>query len=145
MVQISRVAAIRDILGPVRYQYDTDISPQNSRSDVKRKDQLSVSEEDSVPLKHKKVKPTSKTFLTPVVNGIAKNLFKGSLEVAEFDYDEHDITSVKRRKHKAHHTDPAQIIWGKRLVEDEEIYSSVIVDGITYEVSQLVAFRAPFT
>jgi hypothetical protein len=95
-----------------------------------------VSEADFVPVKHKKVKPASKTFLTPIVNHIAKDLFKGSLEVAEFGHygEEQDMT-IKRRQHKAHHTNPAKIIWGERLVEGEEIYASVIVDGITYEVS----------
>jgi DNA (cytosine-5)-methyltransferase 1 len=143
-VRISRVAAIREILGPVHYQYDTGIPPRNSGSDAKR--HSSVSETDK-PVKHKKVKPASKTFLTPVVNRIAKDLFKGSLEVAEFGHDEeeYDITSTIRRKHKAHHTNPDKIIWGERLVEDEDIYSSVIVDGITYQVSQLLSFRTFFS
>lgn len=137
MVQISRVAAIREILGPTVY-YDTDISPRNSRPDVKRKSYSSL----PGAVKLKKVKPASKTFLTPIVNRIAKDLFKGSLEVAEFDHyeEEHDITSF--RKHKAHHTNPAKIIWGERLVEEEHIYSSVTVDGIHYQVSQLVSFWA---
>lgn len=140
MVQISRVAAIREILGPsVHYQYDMDISSPNSRPDVKRKRHSTFSE----AVKLKKVKPASKTFLTPIVNRIAKDLFKGSLEVAEFGHYEErhcDTTTTKRRQHKAHHTNPAKIIWGERLVEEEHIYSSVTVDGIHYQVGQLDSF-----
>jgi DNA (cytosine-5)-methyltransferase 1 len=139
IVQISRVAAIREILGPVKYQYDTDISAKDSRSSVKRKRDSSSSEADLVPEKHKhkRVTPARKTFLTPVVNRIAKDLFKGSLEVAEFSHygEEHNTVSIKRRQHKAHHTNPAKIVWGERLVEDEDVYESVIVDGVTYRVS----------
>jgi DNA (cytosine-5)-methyltransferase 1 len=139
VVQISRVAAIREILGPTVHYYDTDIPSRNSRPDEhKRHSPLSEA------VKLKKVKPASKTFLTPIVNRIAKDLFKGSLEVAEFGHYEegHDKTTVERHKHKAHHMNPAKIIWGERLVEEEHIYSSVTVDGIDYQVSLLVSFRA---
>lgn len=135
VAQVSRVAVIREILGPVHYEFETDISTQNSRSDGKRKRRSSSSEVDFVPFKHKKVTPINKTFLTPVVNNIAKDLFRGSLEVSESDHyeDESDAISVKQCRHKAHHTNPAKIIWGERLTED--FYSNAIVDGVVYEVS----------
>ncbi len=70
------------------------------------------------------------------MNRIAKNLFKGSLEVATSDfYENHDIASKKQRDYKAHTTNPNKIVWGKRLVEGQDVYGSVTVDGVTYQVS----------
>jgi DNA (cytosine-5)-methyltransferase 1 len=144
VIQVSRVAAIRQILGPLHYQFDTDISEGNSRPLSKRMRGMPISKADLVSSRPKKLAPASKTFLTLIVNRIAKDLFKGSLEVAKSDYyeDDHRIVSVKRRQHKAHHTDPAKIIWGERVVGDEDIYSSVIVDGVTYRVSRFLLFSA---
>jgi len=130
-IQIIRVPAIRDILGPLRYEFDTDISSESSwqaspepRHSVKGVSKLS-----------QKLKPSEKTFLTPVVNRIAKNLFKGSLEVATSGlYEDHDVASKKHRDYKAHATNPNKIVWGKRLVEGQDIYGSVTVDGVTYQV-----------
>ena len=89
----------------------------------------------------KKTIALGKTYLTPVVNRIAKNLFKGSLEVAQSDLydDDHDTVLVATRDYKGHHTNPKKIVWGDRLVDDEDIYDSVTVDGVTYCVCSLLS------
>lgn len=130
-IQILRVPAIRDILGPLRYEFDTDISSQSSWQDrpEPRHSKKSVSKLSQ------KLKPSEKTFLTPVVNRIAKSLFKGSLEVATSGfYEDRDIASQKQRDYKAHTTNPNKIVWGERLVEGQDVYGSVTVDGVTYQV-----------
>ena len=150
VVHISRVAAIREILRTV--PNNTDSPPPNSSTDSKRKRSSSLSdgeffqqkgssssseEEEFEPVRKKKVGPASKTFLTPNVNRIAKDLFKGSLEVAKFNHygEDHNIVSTKQRRHQVHRANPAKIIWGERLAEDgPEMYSSVLVDGVTYQV-----------
>ena len=73
------------------------------------------------------------------MNRVAKDLFKGSLEVAEFNHlgEGHDIVSINQRHHQVHRANPAKIIWGERLNESEGIgiYDSVLVDGVTYQVN----------
>lgn len=129
VIQISRVPVIREILGPLHYEIDDD---RKKQSKIGKR----VSSSEGAP----SMKPVilGKTYLTSIVNRIAKNLFKGSLEVAQSDlHEDHNTVSVKRRDYKGHHTNPAKIVWGDRLVDDEDIYDSVTVDGVTYRVWSL--------
>ncbi|KAF9535246.1 S-adenosyl-L-methionine-dependent methyltransferase [Crepidotus variabilis] len=74
-----------------------------------------------------------RTYLTPIVNRMSVDLFGGDLEVSRLE--EEDMTSVAQlREHKAHHTNPDKIVWRKNLVEDEEVYQSVAVDGTVGDV-----------
>ena len=49
-------------------------------------------------------------------------------------YEDRDIASQKQRDYKAHTTNPNKIVWGERLVEGQDVYGSVTVDGVTYQV-----------
>ncbi|RDB21087.1 DNA (cytosine-5)-methyltransferase 1A [Hypsizygus marmoreus] len=80
-------------------------------------------------LKHRNV-----TVVTPIVSQIAKNLFKGSLEVAGVsnfeDMDENVAAQIDNVQ--AHHADPKNMIWGDGEPEGGMYYASVIMDGVTY-------------
>jgi len=130
-IQISRVPAIREILGPMHYEDDVSRKEQSRIRNRSSKSEGGPSAKKTIAL--------GKTYLTPVVNRIAKNLFKGSLEVAQSDLydDDHDTVAVTRRDYKGHHTNPKKIVWRDRLVDDENIYDSVTVDGVTYRVGFL--------
>ncbi|KAF8965236.1 S-adenosyl-L-methionine-dependent methyltransferase [Flammula alnicola] len=135
-IQISRVPLVREIMGAAHYEFDVDISRLKSK--LKKVP-------TSKPTKHsdkgKKLPKENKTFLTPIVNRLAKNLFESSLEVAEsmlHDGDD-DGEHARVRRHKGHHSDPQEISWGRKLDdEDEDIYESAIVDGVTYSSGDIV-------
>jgi hypothetical protein len=115
--------------------YEVDV-PRKEQSRIKNR----ISKSEGGP-SAKKTIALGKTYLTPVVNRIAKNLFKGLLEVAQSDLydDDHGTVLVTRRDYKGHHTNPKKIVWGDRLVDDEDIYGSVTMDGVTYRVCSLLS------
>ncbi|KAF8077759.1 C5-DNA-methyltransferase [Lyophyllum atratum] len=100
-----------------------------SRAKVKRR---IINKEQEV-LKHRNT-----TVVTPTVSGIAKHLFKSSLEVAgSFTIDDAEI-AAKIDNIQAHHTDPKSMKWGLEEPEGGKYYGSVIMDGVEYRVGDSV-------
>ncbi|CAA7271617.1 unnamed protein product [Cyclocybe aegerita] len=131
-IPISRVPAVRKLT--LCEVLDDDSSGHSSGKGRRRKDDRSMSSKGLL----KKETGASKTYLTPIVNHIAQDFFKGSLEVAESMLDhEHDET-LQQCDHKGHETNPKKIVWSKHLGQESNIYQSVIVDGIIYQVGDVV-------
>lgn len=130
-IKISRVPAVREIMGPEHYDFDVDISPQHSKKERKSRPGMTSksSNKEIEILKHR-----NKTFLTTTVNEIAKDFFHGSLEAISDQEDVDETAPVKLPRHKGHYTDPLKIVWGDSF-PGGKVFKSAIVDGIIYNVS----------
>lgn len=126
-IQISRVPVIREITGPVHYDFDDDLK---APSRVCRKKKLTRDQEIEI-LKH-----SSNTFLTPIVNRIAQRFFEGSLEVSAQLLDDLDLdeTSVNIRDYKGHPLNPRRLVLSNRLVKGKDVFGNVTIDGVAYKV-----------
>ncbi|KAF8911019.1 S-adenosyl-L-methionine-dependent methyltransferase [Gymnopilus junonius] len=134
-IRISSVPVIWKIMGESHYNFDVKAPKPAARKSISSAAQKSANREKEV-LKHR-----SKTFLTEVVNRIAKNLFEVSLDVAESLADQDDGTEgtyVKLPHFKAHYSDPQHIVWGERFTESARTYWSVHVDGVLYKAGDVV-------
>ena len=122
--RISRVPVIREIIGPVPYDFDDVEAP----TCVSRKKKLTRNQETEI-LKH-----SSSTFLTPVVNRIAQRFFEGSLEVSAQLLDDLDETPVNLQDYKGHPLNPRKIVLSNRLVKGKDVFGNVTIDGVAYKV-----------
>lgn len=131
-IKIASVPAIRHIMGASHYDFDAKLPKSAARKPILSAARKSVNREKEV-LKHR-----SKTFLTEIVNRIAKNLFEVSLDVAESLADQDggaEETYIKLPRFKAHYSDPLQTVWGETFTESAGTYWSAYVDGVLYKVS----------
>lgn len=82
------------------------------------------------------LKHRNSTVVTPVVGHIASNLFKRSLVIAGSptfdDVDDHVAAEIDNVR--AHHSDPKSMRWGDSAEGVPGYYSSVTMDGVTYQV-----------
>ena len=124
-IRISRVPVIREIFGPVHYDFDDDAE---APSRVFRKKKLTRNQEIEI-LKH-----SSSTFLTPIVNRIAQRFFEGSLEVSAQILDDFDEISVNIRDYKGHPLNPRRMVLSNRLVKGKDVFRNVAIDGVAYKV-----------
>ena len=78
----------------------------------------------------------SRTVVTPIVSKIAKNLFRGTLEMAGNASDDvfEAAYRLSQSLFKGHHYDPESMVWGDPILPGLKYYSSVMLDGIIYEV-----------
>lgn len=76
-------------------------------------------------------------MVTPIVSGIAKNLFKGSFEVAGEStlQDRDEGVAAEIDNIQAHHSNPKNMSWGHNHPEEGKYYESLQMDGVTYHVS----------
>lgn len=120
-------------MGPIEYEFDTKI-PQVKSSPRKKKTANATTK--AKPPVQKKPAKQGKTFLTPIVNRIARDFFEGSLEVAQsaLDVDGDQEDTQHLRYHKSHYSNPEAISWGKRMKNCDGCYRSAVVDGVTYHV-----------
>lgn len=133
-IRISRVPAIREILGSSHYDFD-----DMKTTCISRKKNLTGNQELEV-LKH-----SSSTFLTPVVNRIAQRFFKGSLEVSVSLTDMLDETSVNLRDYKSHPLNPRKLVLSKRLVKGQDVFGNVTIDGVAYKVRSYFCMESQFS
>lgn len=124
-IRISRVPVIREIFGPVHYDFDDDVEAPTR---VFRKKKLTHNQEIEI-LKHSK-----RTFLTPIVNRIAQRFFEGSLEVSAQLLDDFDEISVNLRDYKGHPQNPRRMVLSNRLVKGKDVFGNVTIDGVAYKV-----------
>ncbi|KAJ7085752.1 hypothetical protein B0H15DRAFT_367739 [Mycena belliarum] len=77
------------------------------------------------------------TFLMPVVARFATKHLMSPVSVV--GVDEQAIRKLEREieEVREHHGDPASMHWGECL--DDEYYSSVVMDGVTYNIGDVVA------
>ena len=131
-IRIFRVPLVRDLVGSIEYEFDTKIPLVNSSPSRKKKPATTKAKP---PVRQKPVKQ-GKTFLTPIVNRIARDFFKGSLEVAQsaLDVDGDQGDTQRLQYHKSHYSNPEAISWGKRMRNCDGCYRSAVVDGVTYDV-----------
>jgi hypothetical protein len=123
-------------MGATHYEFDTIPGTKSSSgskppSHMHKPNKIKL----SGPAKSRK---QGRTFLTTIVNRIAKEFFDGSLEVVEsaLNFPDDDTNSViLAAQHKSHYSDPEQIIWGKQLGKYKGFYKSAMVDGVLYSVS----------
>lgn len=129
-IRISRVPLVRDIMGPTHYEFDVDIRPGRKSGPVRK-------ERPSATKPVKTAANQSKTFLTPIVNRIARDFFEGSLEVAQsaLDNDANDDEDRETQYHKSHYSNPKVVSFKERLSGHEGHYQSAVIDGVTYTVS----------
>lgn len=83
------------------------------------------------------LKHRNTTVFMPIVSRIAKNLFKGALEVAgstDFNDKDEDV-AAEIDNIQSHHSDPQSMQW--ILDDNGNDYAGVIMDGVTYQVSFL--------
>ncbi|KAF8163400.1 S-adenosyl-L-methionine-dependent methyltransferase [Crassisporium funariophilum] len=133
-LNISQVPAIRQKIGSISFETGTNtrrrqgIKTAKSRSDRKNQNQ-----------KIEVLKHSETTFLTPVVNRIARDFFEGSLEVAtSISNDSDDNVSLKPRNFKSHYTNPDKIKLGNRFSDHEERYGKATIDGEIYQIGDIV-------
>lgn len=130
-IKISRVPAIRDVMGVAYYNFDDDLPQKKStKASSKPTQRFGNKERDVLLHRHP-------TFLTPTVNRIAKNLFEVSLEVAKSKLEDENENSEQPRlpRHRGHYSDPQNITWGDELIEGSKIFGSAVVDGVVYNAS----------
>ncbi|KAF8201752.1 C5-DNA-methyltransferase [Pholiota molesta] len=138
-IKISRVPLIREIMGATHYEFDTIPGTKSSSgskppSHMHKPNKIKL----SGPAKSRK---QGRTFLTTIVNRIAKEFFDGSLEVVEsaLNFPDDDTNSdILAAQHKSHYSDPEQIIWGKQLGKYKGFYKSAMVDGVLYSIGDVV-------
>ena len=82
------------------------------------------------------LKHRTQTVITPIVQQIAKELFKGNLEVAGcLTFNETDVNVAAEIDNiQAHHSDPKSMKWGEDAPEGGKYYTSIIMDGVEYFV-----------
>ncbi|KJA27122.1 hypothetical protein HYPSUDRAFT_212781 [Hypholoma sublateritium FD-334 SS-4] len=135
-IRIFRVPLVRDLVAPIEYEFDTKIPSVKSSPSRKKK---TATTKAKPPVQKKPVKQ-GKTFLTPIVNRIARDFFEGSLEVAQsalaVDGDQEDIQRLLY--HKSHYSNPEAISWGKRMKNCDGCYRSAVVDGVTYKIGDVI-------
>ena len=124
-IRISRVPVIRELIGPVHYDFDDDVEAPTR---VFRKKKLIRNQEIEI-LKH-----SSSTFLTPVVNRIAQRFFEGSLESSAQLLDDLDENRVNLRDYKGHPLNPRRMVLSNRLAKGKDVFGNVTIDGIAYKV-----------
>lgn len=75
-------------------------------------------------------------MVTPIVQRIAKDLFKGNLEVAGCStFNETDVfVAAEIDDIQVHHSDPKSMKWGEDIPEGGKYYTSIIMDGVEYFV-----------
>lgn len=125
-------------MGAIHYEFDTIIPGTNSPS--RSKSTSLIQKPNKTKLSGPaKIRKQGRTFLTTIVNRIAKEFFDGSLEVVESALNPDDDTNgvMLAAQHKSHHSDPEQIIWGKQLGKYKGFYKNAMVDGVLYSVSML--------
>ena len=128
-IAIRRVPAIKEWVDqPDYYVEDVNTRPSKKKA-VQSKFQKTVP-------KKKKGELRTPTYLTPTVARITDKYFEGALEVAQsiLYHADDELGTVRRKGHKAHFSNPKKIIWGDRLVGDEDVYKSITVDGTRYSV-----------
>ncbi|KAH9483930.1 DNA (cytosine-5)-methyltransferase 4 [Psilocybe cubensis] len=133
-IKISRVPAVREIMGPEHYDFDVDISSQRSKKEKKSRPAFtSKSSNKEIEILRNR---NNKTFLTATVNDIAKDFFHVAMEaIRQEDVDE--TASVKLPRHKGHYTDPLKIVWGDSF-PGGKVFKSATVDGIVYKIGDIV-------
>ena len=124
-IRISRVPVVREILGPLHYDFDDDVEAPTR---VFRRKKLTRNQETEI-LKH-----STSTFLTPIVNRIAQRFFEGSLEVSAQLLDDFDEISVNLRDYKGHPLNPRKMVLSNRLVKGKNVFGNVTIDGVAYKV-----------
>ena len=124
-IRISRVPVIRELIGPVHYDFDDDVEAPTRAF---RKKKLIRNQEIEI-LKH-----SSSTFLTPVVNRIAQRFFEGSLESSAQLLDDLDENRVNLRDYKGHPLNPRRMVLSNRLAKGKDVFGNVTIDGIAYKV-----------
>ncbi|KIM49346.1 hypothetical protein M413DRAFT_15448 [Hebeloma cylindrosporum] len=138
-IQISRVPAVREIMGAAFYNFDDDLPQQKVKSrktipaSSRPTRRFGNKEKDVLLHRHP-------TFLTPTVNRIAKNLFEVSLEVAKSKLEDESDDSERPRlpRHKGHYSDPQNVTWGDEIFKGSKIFRSAIVDGVIYNAGDIV-------
>jgi DNA (cytosine-5)-methyltransferase 1 len=125
---------VKHFLGSHELNYVNPPSPHGSNSKAEHNHNgktSKMSDKEKEVLKHRNL-----TVVTPVVSRIAKNLFKGSLEVAgsnSFNDKDEDV-AAEIDNIQSHHSDPESMRW----VRKNHNCLHVIMDGVTYSVSILV-------
>ncbi|KAG6851305.1 hypothetical protein H0H93_011741 [Arthromyces matolae] len=113
--------------------YDNSESTRTKRSkkSFSRQTKKSVlSDEEKEILKHR-----ATTYVTPLVSQIMKKLFTIPLDFADIPVIKDDpdvVTDIDNIK--THHSDPLSMQWGDTN-EDDNMYSSVVMDGVEYMAS----------
>ena len=123
-IRLSRVPVIREIFGPVHYDFDDDVDAPTRvfRKKLTRNQEIEI------------LKNSSSTFLTPIVNRIAQRFFEGSLEVSAQLLDNFDEISVNLRDYKGHPLNPRRMVLSNRLVKGKDVFGNVAIDGVAYKV-----------
>ena len=133
-IRIASVPVIQRILGKHIPSSRNSANRSNAKVRQTRTETLDLrrsSNPERAVLKHH-----GRTFLTDVVNRIAKNLFEVSLDVAEalVDQDDEEVAQDLPR-FKAHYSNPGHMEWGKKFKGPGKTYWSLYIDGVLYTVS----------
>ncbi|KAF9469258.1 hypothetical protein BDZ94DRAFT_1244081 [Collybia nuda] len=131
-IRIARVPLVKSVVGSHDFNFVDTPPPRGSNSKSKKNHHSNaskMSDKEKEVLKHRNL-----TVVTPIVSRIAKNLFKGSLEVAgvtDFNEKDEDV-AAEIDNTQSHHSDPESMQWIDENNGDG--YVGVIMDGVTYLV-----------
>ncbi|PPR01483.1 hypothetical protein CVT26_015106 [Gymnopilus dilepis] len=136
-IRIASVPVIQRILGKRIPSSRHSANRSNAKVRQTRTETLDLrrsSNPERAVLKHH-----GRTFLTDVVNRIAKNLFEVSLDVAEalVDQDDEEVAQDLPR-FKAHYSNPGHMEWGKKFKGPGKTYWSLYIDGVLYTAGDIV-------